>query len=184
MRAIESSDVCLLMIDAERGIESQDLSIFKMITDNNKGVVILINKWDLVEKETNTVKAFEANVRERLAPFRDLSIVFTSALTKQRIHKSIETAFDVYKNRTQRISTSKLNEVMLPILQATPPPMYKGKRMKVKYITQLPTHYPSFVFFCNLPQYVKEPYKRFVENQMRSIFKFSGVPIKIYFRQK
>jgi GTPase len=184
IRAIETSDVCLLIIDAERGIESQDLSIFKMIVDNNKGVVILVNKWDLVQKETNTSKAFEAQIKERLAPFRDVPIVFISALTKQRIHKSIETAFEVYKNRTQRITTSKLNEMLLPLIQGSPPPVYKGKRVKVKYITQLPTHYPSFVFFCNLPQYVKDPYKRFVENQMRAMYDFSGVSVKLYFRQK
>jgi GTPase len=184
IRAIENTDVCLLMIDAERGIESQDLSIFRMIMDNNKGVVVLVNKWDLVEKETNTSKDFEANIRERLAPFKDVPILFVSALTKQRIFKALEVAFEVYKNRTQRISTSKLNELLLPIFQDTPPPMHKGKRIKVKYVTQLPTHYPSFVFFCNLPQYVKDPYKRFVENQMRILFDLKGVPIKLYFRQK
>lgn len=184
IRAIENSDVCLLLIDAERGVESQDLSIFRIIMENNKGVVVLINKWDLMEKETNTAKQFEAGVRERLAPFKDVPVVFVSALTKQRIFKALEIAFEVYKNRTQKISTSKLNEILLPIVHETPPPMHKGKRVKVKYITQLPTHYPSFVFFCNLPQYVKDPYKRFVENKMRTIFNFKGVSIKIYFREK
>lgn len=184
IRAIENSDVCLLMIDATRGVESQDMNIFRTIIENNKGVVVLVNKWDLVEKETNTIRDVEAIIREKLAPFRDVPIVFISALTKQRIHKALETAFDVYKNRTQRISTSKLNELLLPLIQDAPPPMHKGKRVKVKYVTQLPTHYPSFVFFCNLPQYVKDPYKRFVENQLRKMFCFKGVPVKIYFRQK
>lgn len=184
IRAIENSDVCLLMIDAELGVESQDLSIFRTIMDNNKGVIVLINKWDLVEKETNTAKEYEAAVRERLAPFRDVPVLFISALTRQRIHKAIETAFEVYKNRTQRISTSKLNEILLPLFVDNPPPIHKGKRVKVKYITQLPTHYPAFVFFCNLPQYVKDPYKRYVENQIRKIFNFKGVPLKLYFRQK
>jgi len=184
IRAIENSDVCLLIIDATKGIESQDLSIFRIIMENNKGVVVLVNKWDLVEKETNTMKQFESIIRERLAPFRDVPVIFISALTKQRIFKSLEIAFEVYKSRTQRISTSKLNELLLPLFTETPPPLHKGKRVKVKYITQLPTHYPSFVFFCNLPQYVKDPYKRFVENQMRSMFHFNGVPITLYFRQK
>jgi GTPase len=184
IRAIENSDVCLLMIDATRGVESQDMNIFRTIIENNKGVVVLVNKWDLVEKETNTIRDVEAIIREKLAPFRDVPIVFISALTKQRIHKALETAFDVYKNRTQRISTSKLNELLLPLIQDTPPPMHKGKRVKVKYVTQLPTHYPAFVFFCNLPQYVKDPYKRFVENQLRKMFRFKGVPVTIYFRQK
>jgi len=184
IRTIENSDVCLLMIDATRGVESQDLNIFRTIIENNKGVVVLVNKWDLVEKETNTVRDVEEIVREKLAPFRDVPVLFISALTKQRIHKALETAFEVYKNRTQRIATSKLNELLLPLIQDTPPPMHKGKRVKVKYVTQLPTHYPAFVFFCNLPQYVKDPYKRFVENQLRKMFSFKGVPVKIYFRQK
>ncbi len=184
IRAIENSDVCLLMIDAQKGVESQDLSIFRIIMENNKGVVVLVNKWDLIDKETNTSKAFESEIRERLAPFRDVPIVFVSALTKQRIHKALETAFEVFKNRTQRIPTSKLNELLLPVFQETPPPMHKGKRIKIKYITQLPTHYPAFVFFCNLPQYIKDPYKRFVENKLRSMFNFSGVTVKLYFRQK
>jgi GTPase len=184
IRAIENSDVCLLMIDATKGIESQDLSIFRIIMENNKGVVVLVNKWDLVEKETNTMKQVESNIRERLAPFRDVPVIFISALTKQRIFKSLEKAFEVFKNRTQKISTSKLNDMLLPLFTETPPPLHKGKRIKVKYITQLPTHYPSFVFFCNLPQYVKDPYKRFVENRMRSMFHFNGVPITLYFRQK
>jgi len=184
IRSIENSDVCILMIDAERGIESQDLSIFRIIYENNKGVVVLINKWDLVEKETNSAKEFEAHVRERLAPFKDVPVIFTSALTKQRIHKALEVSFEVYKSRSQRITTSKLNEIFLPIIQDNPPPMHKGKRVKVKYITQLPTHYPSFVFFCNMPQYIKDPYKRYVENQMRRLYNFKGVPITLYFRQK
>jgi GTPase len=184
IRSIENSDVCILMIDAERGIESQDLSIFRIIYENNKGVVVLINKWDLVEKETNSAKEFEAHVRERLAPFKDVPVIFTSALTKQRIHKALEVSFEVYKSRSQRITTSKLNEIFLPLIQDNPPPMHKGKRVKVKYITQLPTHYPSFVFFCNMPQYIKDPYKRYIENQIRRLFNFKGVPITLYFRQK
>jgi GTP-binding protein len=184
IRAIEDSDVCLLMIDATRGIESQDLNIVRTILDNNKGIVILVNKWDLVEKENNTVKEFEAVIRERLAPFKDVPIVFISALTKQRIHKAIELAFDVQKNRTQKIATSKLNEDLLTIIKETPPPVYKDKKVKIKYITQLPTYYPAFVFFCNMPQYIKDSYKRFIENKMRTLYNFKGVPIKLYFRQK
>lgn len=184
IRAIENADVCFLMLDATRGIEGQDLTIFRTIHDNNKGVVILVNKWDLVEKDNQTMREFEALILERLAPFKDIHILFISALTKQRIHKALEMAMLVYKSRTQKISTSKLNELLLPVLDHTPPPMHKGKRIKVKYITQLPTHYPAFVFFCNLPQYIKDPYKRFVENQMRTMFDFKGVPMRIYFRQK
>lgn len=184
IRAIEESDVCLLMIDATLGIEGQDLSIFRTIVENNKGVVILVNKWDLVEKENNTMKDYEEVIRERLAPFNDVPIVFISALTKQRIFKTLEFAIDVYRNRCLRITTSKLNDTLLPIIEHLPPPMHKGKKVKIKYITQLPTRYPAFVFFCNLPQYIKDPYKRYLENQMRQIYNFEGVPIKLYFRPK
>ncbi|MEQ9188814.1 MAG: ribosome biogenesis GTPase Der [Cryomorphaceae bacterium] len=184
IRAIEGSDVCMLMIDAKEGLGQQDLNIFSLIEKNRKGVVILINKWDLVEKETNTSKDFEADLREKLAPFNDIPIIFTSVLNKQRIHKSLQLALDVYKNRTQRLKTNKLNEVMLPIIERTPPPALKGKYIKIKYVQQLPTHAPTFAFYCNLPQYIKESYRRFVENQMRKNFDFTGVPIQIFFRKK
>lgn len=184
IRAIEESDVCLLVIDATLGIEGQDLNIFRMIIENNKGAVILVNKWDLVEKTNNTMKEYENVIKERLAPFNDINVIFISALSKQRILKALETAIDVYKNRIQRISTSNLNENILPIIQQYPPPMYKGKKIKVKYITQLPSKYPAFVLFCNLPQYIKESYKRFLENRIRGLYKLTGVPIKLYFRPK
>ncbi len=184
IKAIENSDVCIFMVDANDGVEQQDMAIFNIIQKNSKGVVLLVNKWDTIEKDTNSTKEFEDKIRERIAPFRDVPIVFTSALNKQRIHKALETAVEVFNNRTQRISTSKLNDVMLPIIQATPPPSLKGKFIKIKFITQLPTHAPTFAFFCNLPQYVKDPYKRFVENQLRKNFDFTGVPIKIFFRKK
>lgn len=184
IRAIEHADVCILMIDAQEGIGQQDLNIFGLIEKNRKGVVVLINKWDLVEKDTNTAKHFEAEVRERLAPFTDVPILFTSVIEKQRIHKALETALAVYKGRTQRIKTNKLNEVLLPIIEQTPPPALKGKYIKIKYIQQLPTHAPTFAFYCNLPQYIKDPYRRFVENQMRKHFDFTGVPIQIFFRKK
>lgn len=184
IRAIENSDVVILMIDATKGWESQDMNIFSLAQKNRKGVVILINKWDLVEKETNTMKQFEASIREKIALFNDVPILFISALTKQRILKAVETAVEVYENRKKRIKTSKLNEIMLPIIENTPPPALKGKYIKIKYCTQLPTVTPQFAFFCNLPQYVKEPYKRFIENQLRKNFGFTGVPIEVYFRQK
>lgn len=184
VRAIEDCDVCILMIDAERGVESQDMKIFNIAQRNRKGIVILVNKWDLVEKETNTIRDFERKIRDRTAPFTDIPIVFISSLTKQRVHKAVETAIQVYENRSKRVKTSKLNDVMLPIIQATPPPATKGKYIKIKYATQLPTATPQFAFFANLPQYVKEPYKRFVENQLRKNFDFSGVPIEVYFRKK
>lgn len=184
VRAIENSDVCLLMLDATRGIESQDLYILNLILTNSKGVVVLVNKWDLVEKETNTMKMWEKTIRERTAPFKDYPMLFISATGKQRIHKVLETAMEVFRNRTQKISTSVLNSYMLDIVKATPPPSNKGKYIKIKYVTQLPTHSPSFAFFCNLPQYVKDPYKRFIENRLREKFNFSGVPIRIFFRKK
>ncbi|MBU0488454.1 MAG: ribosome biogenesis GTPase Der [Bacteroidetes bacterium] len=184
IRAIESSDVCLLMIDAKDGLEGQDLNIFSLAVRNKKGVVILVNKWDLVEKETNTSLEFEKRIREKISPFTDVPIVFVSALTKQRIHKALETAIMVYKNRSNRIKTSELNEVMLPVIEAYPPPAYKGKFIRIKFITQLPTPFPSFAFFCNLPQYIREPYRRYVENKLREKFDFLGVPVIVYFRQK
>ncbi|WP_335966522.1 ribosome biogenesis GTPase Der [Galbibacter sp. PAP.153] len=184
VRAIEHSDVCLLVLDATRGFEGQDLNIFWLAERNKKGIVILVNKWDLVEKETNTVKQFEAYIKKQIEPFTDVPVIFISALTKQRIFKAIETAVDVYANKTKRISTSKLNDVMLPIIEHTPPPAVKGKYIKIKFCTQLPTPTPQFAFFANLPQYVKDPYRRFIENKLRSNFNFNGVPIQIYFRKK
>ena len=184
IRAIENSDVVILMIDATKGWESQDMNIFGIAQKNRKGIVILVNKWDLVEKETNTMKQFENQIREKIALFSDVPILFISALTKQRILKAVETAVEVYENRKKRIKTSKLNEIMLPIIENTPPPALKGKYIKIKYCTQLPTVTPQSAFFCNLPQYVKEPYKRFIENQLRKNFDFTGVPIEVYFRQK
>ena len=186
IRAIENSDVCILMLDATRGIESQDLNIFSLVQRNQKGLVVVVNKWDLVEEKTSKVmNTFESAIRERLAPFTDFPIIFASALTKQRILKVLETARQVYKTRHLRIPTAKLNEEMLPLIEAYPPPSIKGKYIKIKYITQLPnTRVPSFVFFANLPQYVKEPYKRFLENKMREKWNLSGTPINIFIRQK
>ena len=184
IRAIEHSDVCILMIDATRGFESQDANIFWLAQRNRKGIVILVNKWDLVEKENNTAKEFEAVIRKEIEPFTDVPILFVSALNKQRISKAIETAVAVYNNRTRRIATRQLNEVMLPIIENYPPPATKGKYIKIKFCTQLPTPMPQFAFFANLPQYVKDPYKRFIENKLREHFDFTGVPIDVYFRQK
>lgn len=186
IRAIENSDVCVLMLDATRGIESQDLNIFSLIQKNQKGLVMVVNKWDLVEEKTSKVmNTFEAAIRERLAPFTDFPIIFASALTKQRILKVLESARMVYKNRHMRIPTARLNEEMLPLIEAYPPPSIKGKYIKIKYVTQLPnTRVPSFVFFANLPQYVKEPYRRFLENKMREKWNLSGTPINIFVRQK
>lgn len=186
IRAIENSDVCILMLDATRGLESQDLNIYSLVQRNQKGLVVVINKWDLVEdKSTKAMKYFEDTIRERFAPFTDFPIVFASALTKQRIFKVLELAKETYLNRTTKVSTAKLNEEMLPIIEATPPPSNKGKYIKIKYCMQLPnTRVPSFVFFANLPQYVKEPYKRFLENKIRERWNFTGTPINIYIRQK
>ncbi|WP_372474805.1 ribosome biogenesis GTPase Der [Capnocytophaga sp. ARDL2] len=184
VRAIEHSDVCILMIDATRGFEGQDQNIFWLAEKNRKGVVILVNKWDLVEKDTMTTKQYEEKIRKEIAPFTDVPILFVSALTKQRLLKALEAAVQVYENRKQRIATSKLNETMLPIIEHNPPPAIKGKYIKIKYCMQLPTAIPQFVFFANLPQYIKDPYKRFVENKLREIYNFEGVPIDIYFRQK
>ncbi|MFV0531703.1 MAG: ribosome biogenesis GTPase Der [Flavobacteriales bacterium] len=184
VRAIEHSDVCIMLVDATRGFEGQDLSIFSLVEKNRKGIVILVNKWDLVKKDSYTMKKFEEQIRYKLAPFNDVPIIFVSALTKQRIFKAIETAMDVYKNRIRKVKTSKLNEVMLPLIERRPPPAIKGKYIKIKYCTQLPTHAPQFAFFANLPQYIKEPYKRHVENQIRKHWDFTGVPIHIWFRRK
>ncbi len=184
IRSIENSDVCMLMIDAVQGFEGQDLNIFRLAENNFKGIVILVNKWDLVEKDTHTNRYFESDIRKMISPFTDVPILFISATSRQRIYKALETCMKVYQNRTRKIPTSQLNEKLLPVVKETPPPMYKGKQIRIKYITQLKTHYPSFVFFCNLPQYVKEPYKRFVENHLRKMFDFSGVPVQIYFRSK
>ncbi|MBO7226041.1 MAG: ribosome biogenesis GTPase Der [Bacteroidales bacterium] len=185
VRAIENSDVCILMIDASQGLEQQDLNIYGLIQRNNKGVVIVVNKWDLIEKNTNTHREFEKMIRERIAPFNDVPIVFTSVINKQRIFKVLEITKQVFEARSRRITTSELNEALLPIVkEQNPPPSIKGKHIKIKYITQLPTAYPQFVFFCNLPQYVRDPYRRFVENRMREMWDFHGVPMKIYFREK
>ncbi len=184
VRAIEHCDIAIVMVDASRGFEGQDEKIFWLAEKNRKGVVILVNKWDLVEKETNTMRDFENKIKQTIAPFTDVPIIFTSVLTKQRIFKAIETAVEVHENRKRRIQTSKLNETMLEIMQQTPPPATKGKYIKIKYCMQLPTHTPQFAFFANLPQYIKDPYRRFVENQLREHYNFNGVPISIYFRQK
>ena len=184
VRTIENADVCMFMIDASEGIQKQDLSIFYMIEKNSKGVVVLVNKWDLIEKDQNTMVKFEADLREQLAPFNDVPIIFTSAIEKQRIHRALETAMRVFENRTRKIATHELNEVMLDIIAATPPPAIKGKYVRIKFVTQLPTHAPAFAFFCNLPQYITDAYKRFIENRLRERFDFEGVPIKIFFRKK
>jgi GTP-binding protein len=186
IRAIENCDVCVLMLDATRGIESQDLNIFSLIQKNRKGIVICVNKWDLIEnKESNDIKVYEKQIRERLAPFVDFPIIFTSAVTKQRIHKVLETSVEVYENKQRKVPTAKLNEYMLPLIENYPPPALKGKFIKIKYVTQLPgTQIPTFVFFANLPQYVKDPYKRFLENKIRAKYNFSGTPIQIFIRQK
>ena len=185
VRAIEHSDVCILILDATRGFDGQVENIFWLAQRNNKGIVILVNKWDLVEdKETNTVKAYTQRIQEAISPFVDVPIIFMSVLTKQRIFKAIETAVEVYENRSRKIPTRKFNEFMLPLIEHYPPPAYKGKYVKIKFCTQLPTPYPQFAFFCNLPQYVREPYKRYLENKIREHYSFSGVPISIFMRKK
>lgn len=184
IRAIENSDICILMIDATTGMESQDLSIFNLIVRNRKGCVLVVNKWDLFIKDSNTMKAYRDALRSRLAPFSDVPVIFTSVLKMQRIQDVLSAATEVYANYSQKIPTARLNETMLPILEETPPPAWKGKYVKIKYATQLPTRFPAFAFFCNLPQYVKEPYRRFVENQLRANFNLTGCPVQIYFRQK
>ncbi|MBF90571.1 MAG: ribosome biogenesis GTPase Der [Flavobacteriales bacterium] len=184
IRSIEYSDVCLLLVDATLGFEAQDQSIFHLADKNRKGIVILVNKWDLVDKNTHSVKKYQAAIREKIAPFKDVPILFVSALTKQRLLKALQAAIDVYKSRKTRISTSKLNEVMLEVINQNPPPATKGKYIRIKFCTQLPTKTPTFAFFANLPQYIKEPYKRFLENKLREHFNFTGVPLQIFFRKK
>ena len=184
IRTIENSDVCLLMVDATRGVEAQDVNIFNLIIKNKKGVVILVNKWDLIEKETSTSKEILKEIKERIAPFTDVPVVFISATTKQRVFKALETAVEVYNNRKNRIKTSELNEVLLKAVEKYPPPSVKGKFVKIKYVTQLPSITPAFALFANLPQYIKEPYRRYIENQIRENFNFTGVPIQVFFRQK
>ena len=186
IRAIENCDVCILMIDATRGIESQDLNIFSLIQKNRKGLIVVINKWDLIEnKESNDIKEYEKTIRERLSPFVDFPIIFTSVTTKQRILKVLETAVEVCENKKRKVATAKLNEYMLPLIENYPPPAIKGKYIKIKYVTQLPnTQIPTFLFFANLPQYVKDPYRRFLENKLRSKYEFTGAPIQIFIRQK
>ena len=184
IRAIEASDVCILMLDAQQGLESQDLNIHNLIVRNRKGCVIVVNKWDLIEKSNNTMKEWKEALAKRLAPFNDIPIIFTSALNKQRILDVLQTAIRVYESRSRRISTSEFNDYMLPIIEETPPPSTKGKYIRIKYAMQLPTPTPQFVFFCNLPQYIRENYRRFLENHMREHWDFSGVPMQIYFRQK
>lgn len=184
IRAIENSDVCILMCDASQGFDAQDLNIFSLAARNRKGIVVVMNKWDLVEKDNKTHKQYEDLVRQRIAPFTDVPIIFTSVINKQRIYKVLESAIEVHKNRSRKISTSELNDVMLPIINQTPPPMNKDKVIRIKYVTQLKTSFPAFAFFCNLPQYVKDSYKRFLENQIREKWNYSGVPMEIYFRRK
>ena len=184
VRAIENSDVCILLFDVSRGFDSQVKSIFWLCERNKKGIVLIANKWDLIEKNTNSTKKYEDAIKKEIEPFTDVKIIFVSTLNKQRIHKSIETAVEVFKGRSLKIKTRKLNDILLPIISAYPPPSIKGKYVKIKFITQLPTHYPQFAFFCNLPQYVKEPYKRFLENKIRENFDFNGVPITIFMRKK
>jgi GTP-binding protein len=184
VKTIENSDICLLLIDATRGIESQDLNIMSLIQKNNKGMIVLVNKWDLIEKDNSTTLRFESDIREKTAPFTDYPILFISAINKQRIHKVLELVEQVNQNRNRKISTSELNDVMLQIIKNNPPPALKGKYVKIKFVTQLPIYTPAFAFFCNLPQYVKDPYKRYLENRMREKFDFTGVPIRIFFRKK
>lgn len=186
IKAIENADVCILMIDGTRGIESQDLNIFSLIQKNRKGLVVCVNKWDLIEnKEAKDIKTYEEAIRERLAPFKDFPIIFTSAVTKQRIFKVIETAMQVYENKNRKVPTAKLNELFLPLIENYPPPAYKGKYIKIKYVAQLPgTQVPTFVFFANLPQYIKAPYLRFLENKIREHWEFTGTPILLFPRQK
>ena len=184
VRTIENSDVCLLLVDATRGMEAQDVNIFNLIVRNKKGVVILVNKWDIIEKDGTSTRKMEEIIRERIAPFVDVPILFISATTKQRVHKSLDVAMEVYNNRNKRIKTSALNEVLLEAVEKYPPPSVKGKYIKIKYVTQLPSPTPSFALFANMPQYIKEPYRRYIENKIRENFDFTGVPIQVYFRQK
>ncbi len=184
IKAMDEADVCILVIDAQMGIEAQDMSIFRLAVKKKKGIVILINKWDLVEKDSNTINEYKKNILEKFAPFNDLPILFISALYKQRIFKAIEVAIDVHERRTTKIPTSQLNEVMLEAIQRHNPPAIKGRYVKIKYVTQLPTHAPAFAFFCNYPRYIKQPYKNYLENQLRQHFNLTGVPISLFFRKK
>ena len=184
IRAIESSDVCILMLDASQGIEAQDMNIFNLIVRNRKGCVIVVNKWDLIRKDNNTMKEWREFLKSKLAPFSDVPVIFTSVPDKQRILEVLQTALRVYQSRIRRISTSELNDYLLPIIEETPPPSTKGKYIRIKYVTQLPNPTPVFAFFVNLPQYIKDTYRRFLENKIRERWDFSGVPIQIYFRQK
>lgn len=184
VRALEDADVCIVMLDATRGIESQDVNIITLAEKNRKGIVILVNKWDLVEKDTHSTKEFEEEILKRIAPIKHIPVIFTSVTTKQRILKAVEKAMDVYENKTQKVPTSKLNDLLLPDIDRNSPPAIKGKFVKIKYVTQLPTHNPTFAFFCNLPQYIKDPYKRYLENCIRKHFGFEGVPVNLVFRKK
>ena len=184
VKAMEEADVCLLLIDATVGLEGQDLSILSLVQRRKKGLVILINKWDLVDKETNSARDYEEMVKHKISPFNDVPILFVSALEKQRIFKALEKAKEVYVNRTQKIKTSELNDLMLDIISRNPPPSHRGRFIKIKYVTQLPTHYPSFAFFCNSPKHVRRDYRNFIENQLRENYNFTGVPISVYFREK
>lgn len=184
IRTIENSDICLLLIDATRGIEAQDLNIISLIQKNTKGLIVLVNKWDLIEKENNTTKIYEREIKEKTSPFVDYPVLFISAINKQRVHKVLDLVEIVNENRKRKIPTSVLNEVLLEIIRDNPPPSLKGKYIKIKYVTQLPTYSPTFAFFCNLPQYVREPYRRYIENRMREKFELSGVPVRIFFRKK
>ena len=184
IRAIEHSDICILMIDATQGMEAQDMNIFNLIIKNRKGCVLVVNKWDLFIKDNNTLKEYETSLRSRLAPFDDVPIIFTSVTRMQRIQNVLDAATEVYANYSQKIPTARLNEALLPVVEETPPPAWKGKYVKIKYVTQLPTKFPAFAFFCNLPQYVKDPYKRFLENKLRENFNLTGCPVQIFIRQK
>ena len=184
IRAIEHADICILMIDATSGMEAQDMNIFNLIVKNRKGCVVVVNKWDLFIKDSNTLRDYSESLKERLAPFNDIPVVFTSVVKMQRIQDVLDAATQVYANYSQKIPTARLNEALLPVIEETPPPAWKGKYVKVKYITQLPTSFPAFAFFCNLPQYIKDPYKRFLENQLRKHFNLTGCPVQIYCRQK
>ena len=185
VRAIEQADVCILMLDATQGVESQDMNVFRIILENNKGLVVCVNKWDLMDKsEDNATKKYEEYVRKQLEPFDDVPVIFTSTVTKQRILKAMEEAIHVYENRTRKIPTSKLNQCIQQYVEEYRPPAVKGKFIKIKYATQLPTYYPTFALFCNLPQYIRDPYKRYIENRLRKDFDFCGVPMKVFFRKK
>jgi GTP-binding protein len=184
IKAMDEADVCMLLIDAEKGITAQDLNIFSLAVNKGKGIVLLVNKWDLIEKETNTAGQFEKTLKEKLAPFTDVPVIFTSVTEKKRVFKAMETTLEVYEHRKQKISSSKLNDVMLKVIERYPPPMVRGYAVRIKYVTQLPTTVPSFAFFCNHPKDIKTPYKNYLENQLRAHFTFSGVPIRLFFREK